>query len=98
MFSKDEINKAIEVIREDIDYIKATCPDATVEIDNLEFAIVSLEGYRDIDAFWAMFSEEEMLFVEKHKSVLDKLKGLDVNALTPIEAINLLNEIKKEME
>ncbi len=42
--------------------------------------------------------EDGLLFVEKHKSVLDKLRGLDVNNLTPIEAINLLNEIKKEME
>jgi DNA mismatch repair protein MutS len=42
--------------------------------------------------------EEQLLFVEKHKSVLDKLKDLDVNNLTPIEAINLLNQIKKEME
>mgnify|MGYP000894370515 CR=1 FL=1 len=42
--------------------------------------------------------EEQMLFVEKHKTVLDKLKDLDVNNLTPIEAINLLNQIKKEMQ
>ncbi|MEJ5260131.1 MAG: DNA mismatch repair protein MutS [Anaerohalosphaeraceae bacterium] len=42
--------------------------------------------------------EEDLLFVEKHKSVLEKLRELDVNNLTPIEAINLLNEIKKEME
>ena len=42
--------------------------------------------------------EAEILFVQKHKSVLDKLSELDVNNLTPIEAINLLNEIKREME
>ena len=42
--------------------------------------------------------EEQMLFVEKHKTVLDKLKDLDVNNPTPIEAINLLNQIKKEMQ
>ena len=42
--------------------------------------------------------EAEMLFVQKHKSVLDKLSELDVNNLTPIEAINLLNKIKREME
>jgi DNA mismatch repair protein MutS len=42
--------------------------------------------------------DEQMLFVEKHKSVLDKLNGLDVNTLTPIEAINLLAEIQQEMK
>ena len=41
--------------------------------------------------------EAEMLFVQKHKSVLDKLSELDVNNLTPIEAINMLNEIKSEI-
>jgi len=34
------------------------------------------------------------LFDQKEKDVLEKLKGLDVNNLTPIQAINLLNEIK----
>lgn len=43
-------------------------------------------------------AEDEMLFVQRHKSVLDKLKDLDVNRLTPIEAINLLNEIRQEIE
>ena len=42
--------------------------------------------------------EEQLLFVQKHKSVLDKLNGLDVNTLTPIEAINLLAEIQQEMQ
>jgi len=43
-------------------------------------------------------SDDELLFVERHKSVLDKLSGLNINTLTPIEAINLLAEIQKEME
>ena len=43
-------------------------------------------------------SEDELLFVERHKSVLEKLSGLNINTLTPIEAINLLAEIQKEME
>ncbi|MBU2597078.1 MAG: hypothetical protein KJ757_05935, partial [Planctomycetes bacterium] len=34
------------------------------------------------------------LFDQKEKDVLEKLKSLDVNNLTPIQAINLLNEIK----
>jgi len=37
------------------------------------------------------------LFVQKHKSILDKLASTDVNNLTPIEAINLLNQIKQEI-
>ena len=42
--------------------------------------------------------DKDSLFVQKHKSVLEKLAGTDVNNLTPIEAINLLNEIKKEID
>ena len=41
--------------------------------------------------------DEQLLFVKKHKTVLDKLKGLEVNTLTPIEAINLLAEIQQEI-
>ncbi|MFH1371093.1 MAG: DNA mismatch repair protein MutS [Planctomycetota bacterium] len=40
----------------------------------------------------------DMLFVQKHKPVLDKLASIDVNNLTPIEAINLLNEVKNEIK
>ena len=43
-------------------------------------------------------SNKELLFVEKHKGVLEKLKSTDVNNLTPIEAINLLNQIKQEID
>ncbi len=39
----------------------------------------------------------DALFVQKHKSVLDKLATTDVNNLTPIEAINLLSQIKREI-
>ena len=38
--------------------------------------------------------ETAMLFDQKEKDVLEKLKSLDVNNLTPIQAINLLTEIK----
>ncbi len=41
---------------------------------------------------------QDILFVQKHKSVLDKLSSTDVNNLTPIDAINLLNQIKKEID
>jgi len=42
--------------------------------------------------------DKDSLFVEKHKSVLEKLSSIDVNNLTPIEAINLLNQIKQEID
>ncbi|HIJ70739.1 MAG TPA: DNA mismatch repair protein MutS [Planctomycetes bacterium] len=42
--------------------------------------------------------DADSLFVQKHKSVLEKLADLDVNNLTPIEAINLLEAIKKEIK
>lgn len=35
-----------------------------------------------------------LLFDQKEKDVLEKLKALEVNNLTPIQAINMLNEIK----
>ena len=41
--------------------------------------------------------DTDSLFVQKHKSILDKLTSIDVNNLTPIEAINLLNKIKTEI-
>ncbi len=41
--------------------------------------------------------DKDSLFVQKHKSVLEKLTSTDVNNLTPIEAINLLSQIKEEI-
>jgi DNA mismatch repair protein MutS len=40
----------------------------------------------------------DILFVEKHKSVLDKLSSTDVDNLTPMDAINLLNKIRSELD
>jgi DNA mismatch repair protein MutS len=42
--------------------------------------------------------DKETLFVQKHKNILDKLASTDINNLTPIEAINLLNQIKSEID
>jgi DNA mismatch repair protein MutS len=42
--------------------------------------------------------DKDTLFVQKHKSVLDRLASTDVNNLTPIAAINLLSEIKSEID
>jgi len=41
--------------------------------------------------------DEDLLFVQKHKSVLEKLSSIDINNLTPLEAINLLNQIRNEI-
>jgi DNA mismatch repair protein MutS len=41
--------------------------------------------------------DSDALFVQKHKPILQKLSAIDVNNLTPIEAINLLNKIKEEI-
>jgi DNA mismatch repair protein MutS len=43
-------------------------------------------------------TDADLLFVEKNKPVLDKLASVDVNKLTPIEAINLLNQIKEQIK
>lgn len=42
--------------------------------------------------------DKDVLFVQKHKTVLEKLASTDINNLTPIEAINLLSQIRDEME
>ncbi len=41
--------------------------------------------------------DKDLLFIQKHKSVLEKLLSTDINNLTPIEAINLLSRIKDEI-
>jgi DNA mismatch repair protein MutS len=40
----------------------------------------------------------DTLFVQQHKSVIERLASLDINTLTPLEAINLLSEIKEEIK
>ena len=42
-------------------------------------------------------TDDNQLFVRKHKNVLDKLLEMDVDNITPLAAINLLGEIKKQM-
>jgi DNA mismatch repair protein MutS len=41
--------------------------------------------------------DKDLLFVEKHKGVLEKLGSIDINNLTPLEAINLLSQIRDEI-
>jgi len=41
--------------------------------------------------------DADTLFVQRHKSVLDRLASTDIDHLTPIESIHLLHEIKEEI-
>lgn len=41
--------------------------------------------------------DQDTLFVKRHKTVLDRLSSMDINNLTPLQAMNLLNEIKAEI-
>jgi len=40
--------------------------------------------------------DQDTLFVQRNKDVLDRLRSIDINHLTPLEAINLLSEIKEQ--
>jgi len=40
----------------------------------------------------------DLLFVQKNRSVLEKLKNSDLENLTPIQAINLLEQIRNELQ
>jgi DNA mismatch repair protein MutS len=42
--------------------------------------------------------DKDILFVQKHKNILDKLVAIDIENLTPLEAINMLNQIKDEIK
>ncbi len=44
---------------------------------------------------WEIFSEPEIKIVEKKSEMEEKIKSLDINNLSPIEALNFLNELKK---
>lgn len=41
--------------------------------------------------------QTDLLFVQKNKSILEKLNSTDIDNLTPLEAINLLSRIKEEI-
>jgi DNA mismatch repair protein MutS len=42
-------------------------------------------------------TEGDSLFVQRHKGVLDRLGSIDIDNLTPLEAINILNQIRSEI-
>ena len=67
-----------------------SCParvlDAATEKRSPEFARRRKRGMQ-----LSMFQLDDPVLVQ----IRDQIKGLDINALTPIEALNKLNEIKK---
>ena len=49
------------------------------------------ESVRPADVQLSMFQLDDPVLVQ----IRDQIKGLDINSLTPLEALNKLNEIKK---
>jgi DNA mismatch repair protein MutS len=49
------------------------------------------ESVRQPDVQLSMFQLDDPILVQ----IRDQIKGLDINSLTPLEALNKLNEIKK---
>lgn len=47
---------------------------------------------------WLFSLEPEVRIVEKHSKVEEELKNLDLNNFTPMEALNKLFELKKELK
>ena len=79
--------------------IPKTILDRSGEIlDELESTFQKEAGGEHLAKHKTKEPDKDLLFVQKHKSVLDKLSSTDVNNLTPIEAINLLSQIKKEIK
>ncbi len=66
-------------------------------LQELESTFAKEAGGRHLARNKTKQDEGDALFVQKHKSVLDKLATTDVNRLTPLEAINLLSRIKNEI-
>jgi DNA mismatch repair protein MutS len=66
-------------------------------LQELESTFAKEAGGRHLAKNKTKQDEGDALFVQKHKSVLDKLATTDVNNLTPLEAMNLLSQIKNEI-
>jgi DNA mismatch repair protein MutS len=67
-------------------------------LEELENAFAKEAAGRGLAKHKTKKPPQDILFVQKHKSVLNKLSSTDVNNLTPIDAINLLNQIKNEID
>jgi DNA mismatch repair protein MutS len=67
-------------------------------LEELESAFVKEAAGSHLSRHKTKEPDKDTLFVQKHKSILEKLSSTDINKLTPIEAINLLNQIKNEID
>jgi DNA mismatch repair protein MutS len=67
-------------------------------LTELESAFTKEAAGRHLSRHKTKQPDKDTLFVQKHKSVLEKLSSIDINNLTPIEAINLLNQIRNEID
>jgi DNA mismatch repair protein MutS len=66
-------------------------------LEELQSAFAKEAAGDNLTKFKTRADSPDSLFVEKNKSILDKLAAIDLNNLTPIEAINLLHQVKKEL-
>jgi DNA mismatch repair protein MutS len=66
-------------------------------LEDLQSAFAKEASGDSLTKFKTRGDSPDLLFVEKNKTVLDKLAAVDLNNLTPIEAINLLHQVKKEL-
>lgn len=66
-------------------------------LDELQSTFAKEAAGGNLTKFKTRADSPDLLFIEKNKSVLDKLAAIDLDNLTPIEAINLLNQVKKEL-
>jgi DNA mismatch repair protein MutS len=46
-------------------------------------------------SLWEVYIEPEIKIIEKKSEIEEKIKSIDINNLSPIEALNFLNELKK---
>jgi DNA mismatch repair protein MutS len=66
-------------------------------LEDLESTFAKEASGDSLTKFKTRADSPDLLFVEKNKTILDKLAAIDLDNLTPIEAINLLHQVKKEL-
>jgi DNA mismatch repair protein MutS len=78
--------------------IPRSVTDRSKEIlSELESSFAEEAAGRELSRRRTRKPDADSLFVARNKNVLEKLASADVNALTPLEAMNLLNEIKQQI-
>ena len=73
----------------------------TTGAEDLQLAVNDINQRNDIDFVLVSGDITDLNIsdnLENAKNILDKLASTDINNLTPIEAINLLNQIKNDIE